>query len=54
MMLKSDDQDMLRIVCSIIIATAFLLMQVVIGPAVDGGYYLLGTTVSAKELFEVR
>ena len=29
-------------------------MQVVIGPAVDGGYYLLGTTASAKELFEVR
>ena len=29
-------------------------MQVVIGPAVDGGYYLLGTVLSAKELFEVK
>ena len=27
--------------------------QVVIGPALDGGYYLIGTTVAAKELFEV-
>ena len=36
------------------IANAQKLLQVVIGPAVDGGYYLLGTVVSAKELFEVR
>lgn len=31
-----------------------LLLQLVIGPAVDGGYYLLGTTVAIKELFQVR
>ncbi len=30
-----------------------LLLQVVLGPAVDGGYYLLGTTNAAMQMFEV-
>lgn len=30
-----------------------LLLQLVLGPAIDGGYYLLGTTVAAEQLFEV-
>lgn len=28
-------------------------MQVVLGPAFDGGYYLLGLTTEAPELFQV-
>ena len=29
------------------------LLQLVLGPAFDGGYYLLGTTCAALQLFEV-